>query len=73
MARQLDEQVAGRFPVGQRLRVLDVGMGQGTPALRLAQAGHKVTGVERDAQMLAAAAREALSGEPWASGSGSGS
>ena len=33
VARQLDEQIAGRFPVGQRLRVLDVGMGQGTQAL----------------------------------------
>lgn len=35
MARQLDEQIAGRFAVGRRLRVLDVGMGQGTQALRL--------------------------------------
>lgn len=63
MARQLDEQIAGRFPVGQRLRVLDVGMGQGTQALRLARAGHKVTGVEQDAGMVAAA-RDALAGEP---------
>ncbi|MFF5492867.1 class I SAM-dependent methyltransferase [Streptomyces aquilus] len=63
MARQLDEQIAGRFPVGQRLRVLDVGMGQGTQALRLARAGHQVTGVEKDATMLAAA-RESLAGEP---------
>ncbi|WP_171111630.1 MULTISPECIES: methyltransferase domain-containing protein [Streptomyces] len=63
MARQLDEQIAGRFPVGQRLRVLDVGMGQGTQALRLARAGHQVTGVEKDATMLAAA-RSALAEEP---------
>ncbi|MFD8812736.1 class I SAM-dependent methyltransferase [Streptomyces sp. NPDC059627] len=63
MARQLDEQIAGRFPVGQRLRVLDVGMGQGTQALRLARAGHQVTGVEREPAMIAAA-REALAGEP---------
>ncbi|MGW1717853.1 class I SAM-dependent methyltransferase [Streptomyces sp. NPDC002156] len=63
MARQLDEQIAGRFPVGQRLRVLDVGMGQGTQALRLARAGHQVTGVEKDPKMLAAA-REALAAEP---------
>ncbi|TPQ17373.1 class I SAM-dependent methyltransferase [Streptomyces sporangiiformans] len=63
MARQLDEQIAGRFPVGQRLRVLDVGMGQGTQALRLARAGHKVTGVEQDSTMVAAA-REALATEP---------
>ncbi|MFF3905182.1 class I SAM-dependent methyltransferase [Streptomyces sp. NPDC001848] len=63
MARQLDEQIAGRFPVGQRLRVLDVGMGQGTQALRLARAGHQVTGLERDEKMIAVA-REALAGEP---------
>ncbi|MEV6761171.1 methyltransferase domain-containing protein [Streptomyces sp. NPDC051105] len=63
MARQLDEQIAGRFPVGQRLRVLDVGMGQGTQALRLARAGHQVTGIEREPTMIAAA-REALAGEP---------
>ncbi|MDN3020759.1 methyltransferase domain-containing protein [Streptomyces sp. S.PB5] len=63
MARQLDEQIAGRFPVGQRLRVLDVGMGQGTQALRLARAGHQVTGVEQDAAMISAA-REALAAEP---------
>lgn len=63
MTRQLDEQIAGRFPVGQRLRVLDVGMGQGTQALRLARAGHKVTGVEQD-PMMVAAARAALGAEP---------
>jgi SAM-dependent methyltransferase len=63
VARQLDEQIAGRFPVGQRLRVLDVGMGQGTQALRLARAGHQVTGLEQDATMVAVA-REALAGEP---------
>ncbi|MGI5374823.1 class I SAM-dependent methyltransferase [Streptomyces sp. CA-251387] len=63
MARQLDEQIAGRFPVGQRLRVLDVGMGQGTQALRLARAGHQVTGVEQDPKMIATA-REELAGEP---------
>ncbi|MEV0120277.1 class I SAM-dependent methyltransferase [Streptomyces sp. NPDC050703] len=63
MARQLDEQIVARYPVGQRLRVLDVGMGQGTQALRLARAGHNVTGVEQDAEMIAAA-REALAREP---------
>ncbi|AIV36904.1 class I SAM-dependent methyltransferase [Streptomyces sp. MPA0124] len=63
MARQLDEQIAGRFAVGRRLRVLDVGMGRGAQALRLARAGHQVTGVERDATMIAAA-REALAGQP---------
>ncbi|MFE9437846.1 class I SAM-dependent methyltransferase [Streptomyces sp. NPDC006602] len=63
MARQLDEQIVGRFPVGQRLRVLDVGMGQGTQALRLARAGHRVTGVEQDPKMISAV-REALAAEP---------
>ncbi|MEU4658151.1 methyltransferase domain-containing protein [Streptomyces sp. NPDC023723] len=63
MARQLDEQLVGRFPVGRRLRVLDVGMGRGTQALRLARAGHQVTGLEQDA-VLTAAAREALAGQP---------
>ncbi|MFD3502209.1 methyltransferase domain-containing protein [Streptomyces sp. NPDC058676] len=63
MARQLDEQIVGRFPVGRRLRVLDVGMGQGTQALRLARAGHQVTGVEQDSTMISAA-REALAAEP---------
>ncbi|MEU3026212.1 class I SAM-dependent methyltransferase [Streptomyces incarnatus] len=63
MARQLDEQIAGRFPVGRRLRVLDVGIGQGTQALRLARLGHQVTGVEQDPVMVAAA-REVLAREP---------
>ncbi|WP_078491037.1 class I SAM-dependent methyltransferase [Streptomyces scopuliridis] len=63
VARQLDEQIAGRFPVGQRLRVLDVGMGQGTQALRLARAGHTVTGLESDAALLTTA-RTALADEP---------
>ncbi|NBE53303.1 methyltransferase domain-containing protein [Streptomyces sp. YC537] len=63
VARQLDEQIAARYPVGQRLRVLDVGLGQGTQALRLARIGHQVTGIESDARMLAAA-REALAAEP---------
>lgn len=63
VARQLEEQIAGRFPVGQRLRVLDVGMGQGTQSLRLARAGHRITGLEQDPTMIAAA-RETLAGEP---------
>ncbi|WAZ21225.1 methyltransferase domain-containing protein [Streptomyces cinnabarinus] len=63
MARQLDEQIAGRYPVGQRLRILDVGMGQGTQALRLARAGHQVTGLEQDSTMIAEA-RRSLASEP---------
>ncbi|MFG2499321.1 class I SAM-dependent methyltransferase [Streptomyces sp. NPDC048441] len=63
VARQLDEQIAARFPVGQRLRVLDVGMERGAQSLRLARAGHKVTGVEQDPGLVAAA-RAALAAEP---------
>ncbi|MFE7118010.1 class I SAM-dependent methyltransferase [Streptomyces sp. NPDC057654] len=63
VARRLDEQITARYPVGQRLSVLDVGLGQGTQALRLARAGHNVTGLESDPRM-AAAAREALAAEP---------
>ncbi|MFD4138149.1 class I SAM-dependent methyltransferase [Streptomyces sp. NPDC058572] len=63
MARQLDDQITSRYPVGRRLRVLDVGMGQGTQSLRLARGGHTVTGLESDPTMLEAA-RDALAGEP---------
>ncbi|MFJ4845853.1 MULTISPECIES: class I SAM-dependent methyltransferase [unclassified Streptomyces] len=63
VARQLDEQITSRFPVGRRLRVLDVGPGQGTQALRLARAGHLVTGLEADPAM-AGTLREALATEP---------
>ncbi len=63
MARQLEEQIVARFPVGKRLRVLDVGMGRGVQALRLARAGHQVTGVEQDAASISAA-RKAFAGEP---------
>lgn len=63
MARQLDEQITARFAVGRRLRVLDVGPGQGTQALRLARAGHQVTGLESDPEMLDAL-RTALAVEP---------
>ncbi|MDJ0341164.1 methyltransferase domain-containing protein [Streptomyces sp. PH10-H1] len=63
VSRQLDEQITTRFPVGRRLRVLDVGPGQGTQALRLARAGHQVTGLESDPAMLDAL-RAALAVEP---------
>ncbi|MFI9587317.1 class I SAM-dependent methyltransferase [Streptomyces sp. NPDC052236] len=63
MARQLEEQISSRYPVGQRLRILDVGVGQGTQALRLARAGHTVTGLEAEPEMLRAA-RESLATEP---------
>ncbi|WP_254878937.1 bifunctional 2-polyprenyl-6-hydroxyphenol methylase/3-demethylubiquinol 3-O-methyltransferase UbiG [Streptomyces sp. NA04227] len=63
VARQVEEQIGRLFPLGRRLRVLDVGMGQGTQALRLARAGHTVTGLERDPAMLEAAS-VALTAEP---------
>lgn len=69
VARQLDEQLALHFPqpagahARRRLRVLDIGPGQGTQALRLARAGHVVTGLEPDAAMLSAL-RAAVAVEP---------
>ncbi|MEV6315157.1 methyltransferase domain-containing protein [Streptomyces sp. NPDC051776] len=72
VARQLDEQIAGRFSVGQRLRVLDVGLGPGAPepatrggsqALRLARAGHRITVLESDPRTLGML-RAALVTEP---------
>ncbi|MBM9436334.1 class I SAM-dependent methyltransferase [Actinacidiphila bryophytorum] len=69
VARQLDEQLAEHFPPAggahavRRLRVLDIGPGQGTQALRLARAGHLVTGLEADPAMLAAL-RSAVAAEP---------
>src|SRR4051812_4196950 len=46
-------QLAAHLPRGP-LRVLDVGAGQGTQALRLARLGHSVTAVEPDGRMRAA-------------------
>ncbi|MEU3603701.1 class I SAM-dependent methyltransferase [Streptomyces sp. NPDC006798] len=63
LARQLDEQIVARYPVGQRLRILDVGMGRGVQALRLARAGHTITGLEADPGLLRAA-QESLAAEP---------
>lgn len=69
VGRQLDEQLAAVFPqpsgahARHRLRVLDIGPGQGTQALRLARAGHLVTGLESDPAMLRAL-RGAVAGEP---------
>lgn len=48
LARQLAEYLAGSGPVS----VLDVGCGQGTQALRLAEAGHHVTGLDPSGSLL---------------------
>jgi SAM-dependent methyltransferase len=52
LARQIDERTAAAFAVGRRLRVLDVGLGRGVQALRLARAGHEVTGLQSDPDLL---------------------
>ncbi|MFB6894052.1 class I SAM-dependent methyltransferase [Kitasatospora sp. NPDC056327] len=59
VARQLVEQLTGRTAQ----RVLDIGCGQGTQALRLARAGHYVTGIDSDPVALGTA-QETLAGEP---------
>jgi SAM-dependent methyltransferase len=56
VARQLDAHLPGAFGDAddRPLRVLDVGAGQGTQAIRLAGLGHVVTAVEPDPHMRAA-------------------
>lgn len=49
VARQLADALAER----ESLRVLDVGCGQGTQALELARAGHRVIGLDSSPRMLA--------------------
>jgi SAM-dependent methyltransferase len=66
VTRQLTEQLTAHF--GARatqhpLRVLDVGCGQGTQAVRLARAGHWVTGLDSDPVTLGAA-QAVLAAEP---------
>ena len=51
VAGQLAEVVAQRADATP-LRVLDAGCGQGTQALRLAQAGHHVTGLDLSRELL---------------------
>ncbi|MFJ1752484.1 class I SAM-dependent methyltransferase [Kitasatospora sp. NPDC088134] len=59
MTRQLAEQLTR----GTALRVLDVGCAEGVQALRLARAGHFVTGIDPDQHRLGEAQR-ALAAEP---------
>jgi S-adenosylmethionine-dependent methyltransferase len=61
LAAHLPPVVAGT----RRARVLDVGCGQGTQAIRLARAGYDVVGVDVSEHLLGAAA-EALAREPTA-------
>jgi SAM-dependent methyltransferase len=56
-------QVAVHLPDLPPCRVLDVGCGQGTQALRLARRGHSVTGLDSSAQLLDDF-RTALAAEP---------
>ncbi|MDT0379656.1 methyltransferase domain-containing protein [Streptomyces sp. DSM 42041] len=53
VARQLDEQLAAHFPGGGPLTVLEAGLGPVERTLRLARAGHRVTGLEADAAVHA--------------------
>ncbi|MCT2593274.1 methyltransferase domain-containing protein [Streptomyces sp. N2-109] len=62
VARQLDEQLASHFGPDHTLRVLDAGFGRGAQALRLARAGHRVTGLEPDPALRSLAA-DSLAGE----------
>jgi S-adenosylmethionine-dependent methyltransferase len=48
VARQLDRELSP-----QPVRIIDLGCGQGTQALRLARRGYEVTGVDASAELLA--------------------
>lgn len=54
VARQIAEHLAA-----PPLRVVDIGCGQGTQAIRLAAAGHEVTGVDTSAELLDRAQHDA--------------
>lgn len=52
------EQLQSHLPPGVRgLEVLDAGCGQGTQAILLARAGHRVTGIDSSEELLAEAER----------------
>ena len=56
--RGLDE-MAARLPAGDTLDILDAGTGTGYFAILLARAGHRVTGIDLTAAMLAEAEADA--------------
>jgi S-adenosylmethionine-dependent methyltransferase len=56
-------QLAGHLPDAAGLSVLDLGCGQGTQLLALARGGHRVTGLDASAALLADL-RTALAAEP---------
>lgn len=59
----VSRQLVAHLPQSTPLRVLDVGCGQGTQLLRLARAGHDVTGVDSSSTLLGELG-QALTGEP---------
>jgi S-adenosylmethionine-dependent methyltransferase len=67
VAAQLAEALAER-PSSRPLRVLDAGCGQGTQALRLARAGHEVTGLDPSAELLDRFAAELSKEDPEVQG-----
>ncbi|HEY7339274.1 MAG TPA: methyltransferase domain-containing protein [Ktedonobacterales bacterium] len=59
----VSRQLAVHIPYAPPRRVLDIGCGQGTQALRLARRGHTIVGLDRSASLLEDFER-ALSAEP---------
>lgn len=62
--RLVARQLAAHVPDAPRLRVLDVGCGQGSQVLALARRGHRVTGVDVSEVLLADLAASAAAEPP---------